>query len=906
MNLREWTTNNPAVRGALPASDCVNTRHVKVLGILWDTSEDVISMPSCSKLTQPGARVTKRTVLHAICAVYDPLGLLSPILLHGRLFLQQLWSLQLNWDDPLPPDVLNEWHDIVQHMDGLSSLTIPRYYQSSGGEAQLHIFTDASKDAYSAAAYLRISTASSVNTVLIFSKMRLRPSSLNKGKCAKKKELTIPRLELLGVLIGSRMATFLQQQLQMTLSAQVLWTDAKCVLHWLKSTKDLSIFVSNRIHEIRDTPNLQCRYVPTVDNPADLATRPQTTPQLAENDLWWHGPTWLPLDPSKWPIRQELHLTSEVLQQVTAEVRGPATLHSASLLIPSRTSQAGTQISSQIIDCSRFSSLTQVLRVTATVFKAVRALVWDRLPESYRKIITSSHPSFGRNMASFVPATLPCASNIRLAMLTWIKILQQQHYGNVIATRATDLSVPITRQLGLCLDDDDIIRCAGRFREDSVARNVPIIHPILLPRRERFTDFLISQTHRQLQHAGVSHTLAIIRQRYWIPQGRAAAHAVLNKCVVCRKAEGPPFPLPKMPPLPDVRIRQSRPFQHIGLDYFGPLFVTTATESDLKVWVCLFTCTATRAVHLGVVLSLSSQEFLMAFRRFAARRGTPSTVILDNASQHFPVQAAISAMPLEANITFKYITEYAHWQGGLYERLVGLAKRSLRIAIGRRKMNLSQLMTVITESEAVLNSRPLTYLGSDIDSNSRILTPAHFLSTATNFGLSMLSLPEEEWTPPSDKSIAPKLLNTWRNDQAVLDKMWQVWQEDYLPTLRERLSLFHRQSNRKIWKSPTQGEVVIVKDEAVKRGFWKLGIVEELHKSADGEVRSATVRMPNRKLLRRSVGHLYPIEVPPPTADNSPDDVLDTATTNNRRPSSPRPKRKAALEATKRIDGWLS
>ena len=245
-----------------------------------------------------------------------------------------------------------------------------------------------------------------------------------------------------------------------------------------------------------------------------------------------------------------------------------------------------------------------------------------------------------------------------------------------------------------------------------------------------------------------------------------------------------------------------------------------------------------------------------------------------------------------------------YWQGGLCERLVGLAKHFLRMAIGRRKMNLGQLMTVITESEAVLNSWPLTYLGSDIDSNSRILTTAHFLSAATDFRLSMLSLPEKEWTPPSDKSIATKLLNTCWNDQAVLDKMWQVWQEDYLPTLRERLSLFHCQSNRKIWKSPTQGEAVIVKEEAVKRGFWKLGIVEELHKSADGEVRSAT-SMLNRKVVRRSVGHLYPVEDLPPIADDPPDNVLDTATTNNHRPTSPRPKTKAALEAAKRIDGCL-
>ena len=108
---------------------------------------------------------------------------------------------------------------------------------------------------------------------------------------------------------------------------------------------------------------------------------------------------------------------------------------------------------------------------------------------------------------------------------------------------------------------------------------------------------------------------------------------IVHQCIVCRRAEGGPFASPPMPPLPAERVNQSPAFTFCGVDYFGPMFVKVEAGENKKVWVLLFTCLATRAIHLELVADMSTEQFLLAFRRFVARRGCPSRIWSDNAPQ---------------------------------------------------------------------------------------------------------------------------------------------------------------------------------------------------------------------------------------------------------------------------------
>ncbi|XP_053392151.1 uncharacterized protein LOC128554862 [Mercenaria mercenaria] len=166
--------------------------------------------------------------------------------------------------------------------------------------------------------------------------------------------------------------------------------------------------------------------------------------------------------------------------------------------------------------------------------------------------------------------------------------------------------------------------------------------------------------------------------------------------------------MPPMPPFQKGRVTEAVAFERTYLGYLGPLYIKTSGEYR-KVWVCLFTCLVTRAVHLETVQDMSTEEFLLALRRFIAQRGSPMEINSDNAKQ-FKL-ASIKSDDVQTYISnhgikWNFIVERAPWYGGYWERIVGLVKRSLRKSLGRRSLTDIQLLTVIKEIESVINSRP--------------------------------------------------------------------------------------------------------------------------------------------------------------------------------------------------------
>ena len=203
----------------------------------------------------------------------------------------------------------------------MSSLKIPRLVGSTNKrDNQLLIFCDASMKAYATVIYLRMKEGTKSQTKLLFSKMRLVPTARGK-KGKQSKHLTIPRLELLAMLIGVRAANFVMKELRMEISKRILWSDSQCVLHWLKTRKPLSVFVENRVKEILMEKNITFRYIVANQNPSDIATRGSSVSQINQSTLWWHGPSWLQNDDSSWPVWNLSDITPEVLNQVQSETR---------------------------------------------------------------------------------------------------------------------------------------------------------------------------------------------------------------------------------------------------------------------------------------------------------------------------------------------------------------------------------------------------------------------------------------------------------------------------------------------------------------------------------------------------------------------------------------------------------
>ena len=311
-----------------------------------------------------------------------------------------------------------------------------------------------------------------------------------------------------------------------------------------------------------------------------------------------------------------------------------------------------------------------------------------------------------------------------------------------------------------------------------------------------------------------------------------------------------------MAALPDLRVRQSAPFSKVGIDFAGPLFVKSKTGEMVKSYFALFTCCVTRTVHLDLVADLTVTTFLRCLRRFTARRGTLSLIISDNAMTFNESAKVIKQLydneevsaHLESNrIDWRFILERAPWWSGFYERMIGTVKRCLRKVLGNAKLNADELLTVLTELEATLNSHPLTY-----EYGAEMLTPSHLI-----YGRRLLSLPDEVRNDEEESGTG--FLRRFRFLARLRIHFWNWRRKEYLADSRE-----HHGSKEKGLSKVSEGNVVLVHEDHVKRSNWKMGKVVEQIVGKDGVVRGAKLRMITKGkpiIVNRAVQKLYPLEV---------------------------------------------
>ena len=220
-------------------------------------------------------------------------------------------------------------------------------------------------------------------------------------------------------------------------------------------------------------------------------------------------------------------------------------------------------------------------------------------------------------------------------------------------------------------------------------------------------------------------------------------------------------------------------------------------------------------------------------------------------TQNIEVQTYIS----DHGIRWKYVIEYAPWKGGFYERLVGLTKRALRKSLGKCCTTSVDLRTLLAEIEAILNSRPLVHVGDDINSCETI-TPAHFISINYKTGTPRIGIDIDP-----GEGVSKVLIENWKKGQIRLKEFWDIWLSYYLPALRERHTLEMKRIKGEIRRIPNIGEVVIIKEENLPRGTWKLAKIQSLIKGGiDGIERAANLISSSGRTFRRPFRLIYPLE----------------------------------------------
>ncbi|XP_062713184.1 uncharacterized protein LOC134290151 [Aedes albopictus] len=344
--LRKWNSNSSALLDQLPENlvdrrpelelDTANTP-VKTLGLLWDTTSD--SFLFRSPVWNSAAPITKRSVLADTARLFDPIGLVGPVIVAAKIFVQDLWKQKCDWDEPLPEAFLYFWTEYRRNLSALSSLSIPRWvaFSTDLASVQVHGFCDASNKAYGACLYLRSTTfGGSVVVRLITTKSKVAPLEDLKRK---KRVQTTPRLKLSGALLLSHLYEKFVASTAIQHTA-CFWADSTIAMYWLSSLPSRwQMFVANRVSEIQHaTKGCPWNHVAGEENPADIISRGMTPAQLQYERLWFEGPLWHRQDASIWPSKAPEEEIDPAILEKKKVVALPVTAESVSEIFSLRSS----------------------------------------------------------------------------------------------------------------------------------------------------------------------------------------------------------------------------------------------------------------------------------------------------------------------------------------------------------------------------------------------------------------------------------------------------------------------------------------------------------------------------------------------------------------------------------------
>lgn len=825
MELRNWISNSREVQRSMEkqsAQQSIDLRpddeETKVLELRWLTATDDITIfvrsEGLDKLC------TKREVLSGIGRLYDPNGYIAPIIIIAKILMQDVWrKKELGWDDELPISITNRWQEIVMEIVQLPSLRIPRWIRTGNSQSQLHGFCDASSHAYGAVIYARvIDRKGKIGSFLLCAKSRVAPI----------KTISIPRLELSGAEMLSRLAEHVRDICEMENAKLYLWCDSTIVLHWMqKMPFELKTFVANRIALIQGRTQTETwshieSIIDSANNPADLITRGMKASELISSSLWKHGPHFLRQAENTWPT-PKLTVSPQMVEQVELECKPKG--GRIGMVISSMCHKDGLSL------LQTKSSWFVILRITAYV----RRFVYNASCRDYKKRIIRKWLS---------------AKEIEEAAFYWVRVVQAEHYSKEIESlKQAEDGYPAHSKIASLrpMFGNGLLRVGGRIGKAGFKYLKK--HPLIVPPGSRLCWLIMQQTHEDTLHGGVQLMMAMIRNVYWIPTLRNECKKFVRRCVVCVRQAGITSQQ-IMSALPAERIRPARPFANTGVDLAGPymlklsdkLNMSTRSRSkldeDLKGYIAVFVCLVTRAVHLEPVTDLSAEAFLAAYTRFTAKRGNPNYLFSDNGRNFVKAdkilkqavqvwrQDGVQHFINKFGTEWKFITPSAPHQGGLWEAAVKQMKAHLRRVIGPHKYTFEGIYTLLAGVEACMNSRPICAMSDDPDDLAP-LTPAHFISG----GPLRLPLPEKCEPPPK------MALSLYRSIQSQIDTFWKLWADEYIGTLMERNKWQNVEPNLQV------GQLVLIKSENLAPTYWPIGRVTATKAGDDGSVRSATIKV---------------------------------------------------------------
>lgn len=816
-----------------------------VLGLLWDTKTDEFRF--AVKEDEKGPVVwTKRNILSKLGRIFDPLGLITPITLVGKIMMQELWKSNVGWDEPVSTVVNTDWKKLLGDLSAVNRIKVPRWVKiEPSTKCQIHGFCDASKKAYGAVVYVRVSDLKgNFYVTLLSAKSRVAPI----------KELTIPRLELCATLllmdlIMAVLPAFDRERIE----AIHCWSDSQISLYWIhgggRKESNLKVFVANRVNEVVEkTKKLMCdwHWISGKENPADLASRGVMPTELVNSKSWWMGPAWLKSD--KWPnLDKRFEITERERGLLNGEIRvekkklKPAqsvtlAIHHATMVRENESMKIGPWYKTMRHDSEAyeymdsFSDFKKLKLITAMLFRACHNFKFPR-----ERVVGS------------------LTSEEKKTAVNWLIRYDQ---ANTVTEEIETLKGKKGTNLTFKFDEEEkILRVIGRLENANLTKDE--INPIYLSPEGKLIKLLIQYAHKRTFHGGTQEMIQFLRSKYWVPGLRRMVRQVPLRCPSCFR-QRMKTSTQQMASLPASRVIPAYPFENCGVDYAGPILVRSKYGRKpvlKKAWIAVFVCLVTRAVHLEIVTDATSVAFTAALRRIISRRGMIRKMVSDNGTnfvgaaknlREIMKRENVESYEREFDLEWSFNPPSAPHHGGIFEAAVKSMKYHLIREIGDHALTEEEVNTLLCQIEACLNSRPLGALHDD-NTNDLALTPAHFL-----VGRPLITLQEED----NLESIKISRLNRWQRIQQIHQGFWKKWKESYLLGLIKRSKWNGEQRNTQV------GDVVVVRNENEPPTRWWLARIVQTYPGKDGLVRTVKITHHNREYVRpiTKLGLLIPIE----------------------------------------------
>ena len=936
---QKGNTNVPSILSGLNPDDVAGDEIAAVLGLKWNTKEDYFFFNLDDKF-QPkiieAKEVTRRVFLSLTSQLFDVMGYVLPFSMKMRIILPHLFQNGITWDENLEGRTYKEdgvtkkdemanravktFRQWCRQIPLLKKVKIPRWI---GGELKgIAIFCDASMEGIGVVAY---SVCKDTNGTMIsrklFARSRLAPKTL-RNKVRQGDEMSVARLELVGNVFAGEMGQYICKAIHISPGMLALFGDSLCNIQRIQKGPDsCQKWEAARVTKVLQNTSVdQWSFCPGQENPADLPSRGEDLDVLLgeKQALWDEGPKWLVLPKTEWPKQPvpkvekgKLVMTDDMKHFLKLE-RDVMLMNAEVLLVQEEKKEAKRKSTPLIMEetcldilLDRISDYNKVVRIIARTKAILQAA---KKPEQ-------SGASLKERMRNAAQKFL-MPSDIWSAQLCLIRKAQKDELpgdwaacvkGQISDKNPLPKNTRLRHLTPFYDESNDILRHeTPRAYSDQIPMNERC--PIILPKSEISARKILT-LHQDFRHLAKKDTAHMLRRNFWV-LGRLEyiGKIIRMRCATpnCQKPKS--FEL-KMGPLPVTRMDKPEPFNHVSVDYMGPLHIQhmcvdtidfktrvnakryakykskdkeererekaqreaeiaemvatcphNVQEGVTKCWISVFTCLQSRAVHLELVPDCTAEGFLIAMRRFIGLRGKPKTMLSDNAMTFKGADTQLRN--LVKGKKFRKRMETARFAGASYEPIQWFystdkapwTNAAVERLIGSIKKtlipSLGQMLLGYHEMDAMVTelSGIINSRPLGVDTTSgEIITPAMLIA-----GKNLIPLEAE---PPKVGNVSA--IQAWNRRLKLQADFWRRWRKDYLA----------RYDVYKKWNDPKDpklkvGDVVLVKDDnkIVAKNEWKIGKVEQTIKNDKGRITKAWIRVPSGHSELRSVRNLAMIE----------------------------------------------